>query len=186
LIEACRPTVAALRKAGPGLLSPYDRTAVEAQGASFIQAGAPEPLARAVAGLGALRSAAEIAGLVKASGWSPEDAGRLFHTVGSTFGFDRLRGAATGLALTDEFERRAVRRLVVDLVDEQTALASAVIAAARPPETAEQAVAGWSEARKPAIERAKKTLAEIEQSGDAWSFAKLTLAHSALREVAAG
>jgi glutamate dehydrogenase len=182
LIDAYRPTVESLGEAGIDLLSAYDQAAVEARTVAFVEAGAPVELATTVARLAALRTAVEIASLA-GKGWSAEAAGRLFHTTGSTFGFDRLRGAAVKLALTDEFERRAVRRLIVDLVDEQTALTRAVMAASKPADPADKAVAAWSETRRLVIDRAARTLGEIEAAGEAWSFAKLTLAHSALREV---
>ena len=184
LIDHYGPTVEALRGAGPALLSTFDQAAVAARAAAFVEAGAPEALSEDVAALAALRTSAEIAGLADEV-WTPVAAGALFHTVGSTFGVDRLRGAAAGLDLSDEFERRAVRRLIVDLVDEQTELTRKVMAASLAEDPPGEAVAAWSESRRPCIERAGRTLAEIEQSGDPWSFAKLTLAHSGLREVAA-
>ena len=185
LIDSLRPTVEVLRAAGAELLSPYERRAVEARGTAMVKAGAPAAVARDVAGLGVLRSAVEIAGLAKAGGWAPEPAARLFHAVGDGFGFDRLRGAAVGLPMTDPFEARAIRQLVIELVDEQTALAGSVLKAAKAPtdtaEAAAAAVAAWSEPRKAAADRVSAMLAEIEAAADGWSFAKLTLAHAALR-----
>ncbi|HTK36112.1 MAG TPA: NAD-glutamate dehydrogenase [Caulobacteraceae bacterium] len=185
LIRTYRPAIEALRGAGSTLLSAYDQASVAARTAAFVEAGAPVDLAEAVAGLAALRTAVEIACLAGGD-WAPQVVGRLFHTVGATFGFDRLRGAAVGLALTDEFERRAVRRLIIDLVDEQTALTRAVMGVSKPSDPAEAGIVVWSESRRAAIERAARTVGEIEAAGDGWSFAKLTLAHSALREVALG
>ena len=185
LVERYGPTVEALRAAGPDLLSDYDQATVAARTTAFVEAGAPVELAEAVAALAALRTAAEIAGLANGD-WTPKRTACLFHAVGSSFGFDRLRGAAGALTLTDEFERRAVRRLIVDLVDQQTALTRTVMAASKPEDLPSKAVAAWAETRKAPVDRAARTLAEIEASGDAWTFAKLTLVHSALREVAAG
>jgi glutamate dehydrogenase len=111
--------------------------------------------------------------------------------VGAVFGFDRLRASARALSTADDFERRAVRQLIIELVDEQTAIARQVMASAggeasgESVKAARAAVAAWGEARKPVVDRALATVAEIEQAGDAWSFPKLTLAHSALRELAA-
>ena len=188
LIDAYRPVVDALAAAGPALLSDYDRAALETRRAKFVEAGAPEALAAAVAGLSGLRMAVEIARLAKAKDWPPEAAARLYHAVGGAFGFDRVRGAATGLPAADEFERRAVRQLIVQLVEEQTALALQVQAVASSPtdtpEAATAAVAAWSGPRRATVERAARALAEIEQAPDGWSFAKLTLAHAALREAA--
>jgi hypothetical protein len=43
-------------------------------------------------------------------------------------------------------------------------------------------VAAWGEPHKAAIDRALAAVGEIEASGEAWSFARLTLAHGALRD----
>ena len=53
------------------------------------------------------------------------------------------------------------------------------------PEAAAEAAARWIEARKAAVDQARAMLEEIETRGDGWSFAKLSLAHAALREAAA-
>jgi NAD-specific glutamate dehydrogenase len=59
----------------------------------------------------------------------------------------------------------------------QTVLADA-------PQVAEgEALARWLAPRQPAIDRVRRTLAEIEQTPQGWTFAKLTLAASALRGV---
>jgi glutamate dehydrogenase len=189
LIDTLKPTVEALRAAGPDLLSPYERKGVEAKGQALVKAGAPAAVARDVAALSVLRSAVEISGLAAESGWAPEEAARVFHAVAQAFGFDRLRGAAMSLPPGDPFEARAVRQLVIELVDEQTDVAAKVVrAAAGPPAdaaAAAAAVAAWSEPRRAAVDRAARTLAEIEESPEPWSFAKLTIAHAALRAVGA-
>jgi glutamate dehydrogenase len=186
MIDTYRPAVDALHAAGPALLADYDRLAIEARAAEYVAAGAPEPLAKAVAGLGALRSAVEIADLASASGWAPEPAARLFHAVGAVFGFDRLRGAAAALTAVDGYERRAARQLIVDMIGEQATIAKAVMAKAKDDADPTRAIAAWAEPRKPAIDRAKAMLDEIEAGGEAWTFARLTLAHSAVREVVTG
>ncbi|OYX36401.1 MAG: glutamate dehydrogenase [Caulobacterales bacterium 32-69-10] len=186
MIDGYREAVDALHTAGPALLADYDRLAVEARAAEFVAAGAPEALAAAVAALGALRSAVEIADLASEAGWAPEPAARLFNTVGAVFGFDRLRGAAAGLTAVDGYERRAARQLIVDMVGEQAAIARAVMNKAKGDADPQQAIAAWSEPRRAAVERARAMLDEIESGGEAWTFARLALAHSAVREVAAG
>jgi glutamate dehydrogenase len=186
MIAAYRPAVDALQTAGPELLAPFEAAAVEARAAAFVEGGAPEPLARAVAALGALRAAVEIADLAREADWAPEAAARLYHTVGSVFGFDRLRGAAAGLAAADGFERRAARQLVVDMVEEQTGVARAVMRKAKPDDDPAAAIAAWAAPRQAAVDRAAAMLAEIEGGGEAWTFARLTLAHSAVRGVVTG
>jgi len=185
MIDAYRPAVDALSRAGPDLLSDYDRGQVEARLAGFVEAGAPEALARRVADLMTTRMAVEVARVAESANWPAAAAGRLYHAAGAALGFDRLRGAAVALPTTDDFERRAVRQLLVSLVDEQTALTRQVAAGA-PTDTAEAAhaaVAAWSAPRQAAVERSLRMLSDIEETGG-WSFAKLTLAHAALREAA--
>jgi glutamate dehydrogenase len=186
MIDAYRETVDALHAAGPALLADYDRARVEARAAVFVEQGAPEALARAVAALGALRSAVEIADLASEAGWAPEPAARLYHAVGQAFGFDRLRGAAAGLTAADGFERRAARQLIVDMVDEQTSVARAVMKKAKADDDPAAAIAAWAKPREAAVDRAAAMLAEIEDGGEAWTFARLALAHSAVRGVVTG
>jgi glutamate dehydrogenase len=155
---------------------------VETRARAFLEAGAPEALARAVANLGTLRSAVVIADLARDTGETPEAAARLFHAVGAALGFDRLRGEAAALNSGDGFERRAARQLIVQMVAEQSQIAHAVHKAA-PGAAPDAAIAAWTETRKAAVDRAHAALEEIEAAGD-WSFAKLTLAHAALAEAA--
>ena len=49
---------------------------------------------------------------------------------------------------------------------------------------AQGAVMGWIRERKPLAERALRTIDEIEAAGEGWSFAKLTIANAALRDLA--
>jgi NAD-specific glutamate dehydrogenase len=107
---------------------------------------------------------------------------RLYADTGSGLGLDRLRVAAAAIAPEDAYERAALRSLIVDLITEQTRRVRAVLAdAAGAPEA--EALAQWMAPRQPAIARVRRTLEEIEQSPQGWTFAKLTLAASALRGV---
>jgi glutamate dehydrogenase len=137
-----------------------------------------------------LTTAADLVDLAEASSWSLPNVARLYHAAGSAFGFDRLRTAAGAFAAGDTFERTAVRRLIEDLLAEQTGLARAVIdqaggeKAGGTAESAAQAVDQWAALRPDAALVARRTLDEIEQAGGSWTFAKLTIANAALRELA--
>jgi glutamate dehydrogenase len=48
---------------------------------------------------------------------------------------------------------------------------------------AEQAVDAWIGQRLPAVEALRGSVDEIEASGAGWTFAKLTIANAAIREV---
>ena len=51
-------------------------------------------------------------------------------------------------------------------------------------EAAKAAIAAWTAERRDVALAARKAVEEIEASGGAWSFAKLTIANAALRELA--
>ncbi|MNL34020.1 Bacterial NAD-glutamate dehydrogenase [compost metagenome] len=113
---------------------------------------------------------------------------RLYHQVGAAFDFDRLRVAAGSIPSGDHFDRLAVRRLIQDLTAEQQQLTRAVAqasaeAAGAGEATAEQAVDAWIGARIGQVESLRAAVDEIETSGAGWTFAKLTIANGAIREV---
>ena len=174
----------------PSALSPREAADVEAAARSLIEAGAPEALARAVAALQPLTTAADLVDLAEASSWPLAAVARLYHQAGAAFAFDRLRAAIGQYRAVDHFERTAVRRLIEDLLAEQAALTRTIMdfagvdQAGAGPQAAQAAVASWSALRREPVEAARRTIEEIETAGGAWSFAKLTIANAALRELA--
>jgi glutamate dehydrogenase len=189
LVKAYQPAADVLRAEGLGILSDFEQGLVKERADVFVRAGAPEALALSVASLRPLLALANIADLAETSSWPLQAAGRLYNQLGEVCGFDRLRAAAGGLASGDYYERLAVRRLIEDLMSEQATLARAV-AAASPltvganGKAAREAVQAFVAPRAKAFDKVKKTIDEIEQSGQGWSFAKLTIANAALRELA--
>jgi glutamate dehydrogenase len=188
LIDAYQACADELRATGDTGLSPFERDQVEARRATFVAAGAPAPVAKAVAGLAPLTAAVEIADLSRELGWPYAATAHLFHLTGAAFGFDRLKAAAASLRSADSYEQTAVRRLIAEFVQEQTDLTQGVAAAAKgPPKDvagAQAAVVAWISGRKAQAERALRTVDEIEAAGEGWSFAKLTIANAALRDMA--
>ncbi len=91
----------------------------------------------------------------------------------------------------DSYERLALRGLLLELVAEQTAMARATIAAAGGPdaggstEAVDAAVQAWTGPRQAAADKARRTLEGIESEAGGWSFAKLSLAVAALRDIRA-
>ncbi len=132
----------------------------------------------------------EIADLARTLGWPFASASLLFHLTGAAFGFDRLKAAAAALRSADTYEQTALRRLIAELIQEQTDLTRAVAAGAKTAPAdlaaAQTAIMGWIKERKAQAERALRTIDEIEAGGDGWSFAKLTIANAALRDMARG
>ena len=183
---------ARLEEIALSVASPVERAAIEDRARALADAGAPQPLAEAASVLQAVSTAADLVDLADASGWPLRSAAQVYHAAGEVFGFDRLRAAAAGYAVGDSFERTALRRLFEDLLAEQAAVARAVLTAVGKPraaadaEGARAAVDAWATPRAEQVAAAGRTLAEIEAGAGPWSFAKLTIANAALRELAMG
>jgi len=188
MIAAYQPAADALRAAGPEVLSRFEQRQYEARVATFVGLGAPEDLARDIALLRPMVATADIGDLANELGWSAPAMARLYHQVGAAFDFDRLRVAAGSIPSGDHFDRLAVRRLIQDLMAEQQQLTRAVAKASAETagaseETAETAVDAWIGARIGQVESLRASVDEIETSGTGWTFAKLTIANGAIREV---
>ena len=190
LVESYGPSVAELRAMTPAVLSAFEQKTVAKRVKAYVAEGAPEALAQAVATLQPLTIAADLVDLANASSWTVKAVARLYHQTGAAFGFDRLRGAAGSFVGGDAFERLAVRRLIEDLLSEQTAITQAVLkfsASAQAGEdelSAKAAVTSWAALRIDRVRSAKRTVEDIENAGGGWTFAKLTIANAALRELA--
>jgi glutamate dehydrogenase len=191
LIDAYRPTVDVLQTQGLELLSAFERDAVVARCRAFADAGAPEGLASRIALLRALTGATGIADLAHELDWPPEAMARLYNETGSAFGYDRLRSAAAAIRASDGFERAALRGLIVGLIDVQLRRTREIATVAGGPgcgadaESAGRAISNWIGARTESVDRARRTIEDIEQTAGGWSFAKLTIANAALRAVGA-
>lgn len=177
----------ALRSLAPEVATAVERATMDELVGKLVAAGAPEDLARTAAVLQAISTGADLIDLATGGGWPLRNAAWLYAAVGEIFGFDRLRAAAAGYAVGDSFERTALRRLIEELLSEQAALTRAVMVEARrvaDAAGARAAVAAWSASRGDQVAAAARTLAEIEAAAGTWTFAKLTIANAALRELA--
>ena len=191
LIRAYGPSFRELLKLMPGVLSPIEQAAVEARVAQLTKVGAPLDKARAVAVLQPMTIAGDLVDLAEVSSWPLASVARLYHAVGESFGFDRVRQAAGAYAVGDSFERTALRRLIEDLLIQQSDLTRTVMAFCGGPQAGEDAghahhaCSAWTHMRQGKADVARRTIDEIEASAGGWSFAKLTIANAALRELAA-
>ena len=188
LIDFYRPRADELRHDLVSVLSSFEQRTLAKRVRSMVKDGAPEAVARQVAMLRPLIITADLADLARAADWPVIAVARIYHQAGAAFGFERVRLAASGLAGGDSFERRAVRRLVEDLMAEQAAVTRVIMTfaagaqAGEDPAKARAAVASWASLNARAAQAARETLKDVEETG-AWSFAKLTIANSALREL---
>ena len=192
LVSAYRAPVDTLKRLVPGVLSPFEQKAAVRRAAGWIKAGAPRDIAHSVALMRPLTLAVTLSDLAAARGWPLADAAYVYHRVGGVMGFDKLRAAAGSRTAGDPFERLAVRRLIEDMSAEQAALAGAVMDMAGksdggdPARHAAGAVGGWTLKHAEAVRAARRQIEEIERAAGGWSFAKLTIANAALRELAGG
>ncbi len=191
LVGAYGPSFQSLLKLMPGVLSPLEQASVSARVRRLTQAGAPLDKARAVAVLQPMTIAGDLVDMAEASSWPLHNVARLYHVVGETFGFDRVRQAAGTYAVGDNFERMALRRLIEDLLVQQTELTKSIMAFSDGAQSAETAVdahhaaSAWTTLRHGKVDAARQTIGDIEAAGGPWTFAKLTIASAALRELSA-
>jgi glutamate dehydrogenase len=175
----------------PEILSPVECGQFDDRVRQLQDAGAPAAQARAVAALGFLTTAADLVDLAEASSWPLQNVARLYYATGAAFAFDRLRAAAGEFRAGDIFERTALRRLIEDLLTEQTQLTRAIMSFSGGAQAgdddihARSAVSAWAALRPEQSRAATRTVDEIEAGGGGWTFAKLTIANAALRELAA-
>jgi glutamate dehydrogenase len=173
------------------VLSPFERKAAVRRSTKWIKLGAPKTLAHSFGLMRPLTYAADLGDLASATGWPLANTAYVYHRVGGQFGFDRMREAAAVRVPADPYERIAVRRLIEDILAEQSALSARVIAFAGEPADAADpardisAVTAWIAAHQGPVRAARRTLEEIEASPGGWTFAKLTIANAGLRELAA-
>ena len=189
LVAAYRPAADALRAAGGTVLSRFEQDRLEGRVQSFTALGVPEALARDFAMLRPLVATADIGDLSRQAGWPEPAMAMLYHQVGAAFDFDRLRAGAGHVPSVDHFDRLAVRRLIEDLMAEQATLTRAVAKASDvsvgvSEAAAEAAVDAWIGPRQGLVEGVRASVDEIEASGSGWTFAKLTIANSVIREIA--
>jgi glutamate dehydrogenase len=191
LINAYQPAMDELRRAGPDLLSAFEQRIVARRIKAFRRTGAPNAIATNLATLSMLTTACDLADMARDTEWPVRQAAQLYHQAGSAFGFDRLRAAAGSLGATDRFERLAVRRLIEDLIVEQSALTRRLIDFSGDREAvntlaeAKAVVRAWTAMHANATESSQAAFESVENAGGAWTFAKLTIAAAALRELVA-
>ena len=189
LVDFYRPGADEIRHDLVGVLSSFEQRSLAKRVRALVKDGAPETVARQVAMLRPLNTVADLTDLARAANWPILAVARLYHQAGAAFGFERLRQAAAGLTGGDSFERQALRRLNEDLLAEQTAVTRVIMSFAAGAQAGEDsararsAVASWAAMNAQVAQVARETLKEIEESGGGWSFAKLTIANSALREL---
>jgi glutamate dehydrogenase len=173
-----------------GLVSEYERQDTLDRIAELEKAGVPHALADEIGALPLFGTAPEIAQIANNKGLSVDLVAGVYFTIGAEVGIDRLRGLSRRIVGVEHWDRLAIRRLNDDLFSAQRSLTNDALsllgksdvqgAPADGPAVAKQ----WVKAHEGALSRAKAFLGALESAGEL-SIAKLTLANSQIRELAA-
>jgi glutamate dehydrogenase len=178
----------ALRGTFAGLVSPYEASDTEVRIEAMQKAGVPLELAEDVGALPLMGGLPEIASLANAEKLNIDLVAGAYFAAGAEIGIDRVRGLARRIQSSEHWDRLAIRRINDDLYAGQRALAAHALEyrdkAKADRHAGAEAVKAWAEAHAEALGRAKSFLDALEQAGEL-SVAKLTLANSQIRELAA-
>jgi glutamate dehydrogenase len=189
-IALYRAGVESLRGTFNSLVSPFEAQDTEQRIAQLQRAGAPLDVAEDVAVLPLMGSAPEIAQVARAHGLSIDLVAGAYFAMGTTVGIDRLRNLASRIGAKEHWDRLAIRRIADDLFAGQRALTAEALAALDASKAKGDRADGiaaaqaWAAKHGDPLARAKAFLDALERSGDL-SIAKLTLANSQIRELAA-
>jgi glutamate dehydrogenase len=197
LVAAYAPGVRALAPEIWNVVSPFERERLDARARGFVEAGTPEELARTVAGLRPLISATDVIDIAAARDCPVEAVARLYHGLGAAIGFDELRFAAGQAVTPDHWDRVATRRLIEDFMGEQAILATSLCAfatdaggglaeglSAPTAAWADALIAAWSTRHEADVDATARALNDLKTSSGGWTFAKLAIANTQLKELA--
>jgi glutamate dehydrogenase len=173
-----------------GLVSPYEKQDTLDHIAELEKAGVPHDLADEIGALPLFGTAPEIAQLANSKGFSVDLVAGAYFAIGAEVGIDKLRGLSRRIAGAEHWDRLAIRRLNDDLFSAQRSLtgdALSLLDKSKAQGTREDGAAAakaWVKQHEGALARAKAFLSALEAAGEL-SIAKLTLANSQIRELAA-
>ena len=196
VIETYQPGVQQLRSMVHLILSDHERKGFEKRRSSFVKAGAPEELARAVAELRPLTSSTDVIDMAINSDWPLAPTAFLYHAMGARFRFDRLRGLGQEVVSDLHWDRLAVRRLMEDFYASQQAFTASAMRFALQAggslahgveeptrEWAENLVEAWITVNEEEAGRVDSVQRQLDASG-AWTLSKLAIASTQLGEMA--
>jgi glutamate dehydrogenase len=143
--------------------------------------GVPEPVARMVASLPALGSAADIVLISDRASRPLEQVAAIYFAAEAYFQLDRIVAAAGDIKLIDYYDRLAFDRALDAIGDALRRLAAGMTAAGG---SGADAVAAFVQQKGPDVDRVRQAVHEIVASG--LTLSKLTVAASLLGDLARG
>src|SRR3546814_2328812 len=108
-------------------LSPADCELLEQRSAQFVAEGAPQALARRIAGLALLAPACDIVRIAATLQLPVEQVAEAYFTIGDRFGFDWLRRSAGSLPTDTAWDTLAVSAIIDDFYGHQRDLTQPVL-----------------------------------------------------------
>jgi glutamate dehydrogenase len=173
------------------IVTPSQKLALESKMTELRTAGTPSALAKFVVALAPLTSATDIVDIATESDLPIEAVARLYHALGASSGLDDVRTAAAATITPDHWDRVATGRLVEEFMSEQGTLTAIACDHAKAKgligsdsKWAKSVLDSWSALNKGELERTRTAIAELKASPGGWSFAKLAIANTQLKELA--
>ena len=176
------PGIAELSDCLDPLLSRELTEAVERSAKNFIDAGAPEKLARRIASLDALFPACDIVRIAAGGGYDVAEVARVYYAIGAKFGLDWLRAAAETMSAETEWQTMAISAIVDDLYAQQSALATKVVDEAGGTRAAPAVIEAWSTANGHGIDRVETMIGDLRRAGNV-DLAMLAVANREIRSL---
>lgn len=155
-----------------------DRTRLQERAQNYIQDGAPEDLALAIARLDWLGAAPDIIRLASRDVNTVMDVARLYYGLGAALDLKWLRQAARSVAAKTSWQKQAVAAVIEDLYAFQAEITSRVLASG-------QSAEAWIAARGSAAQRITQ-LTDDMKAAPAIDIAMLAVASRQLRALIAG
>jgi len=159
-IDEFADPVAGLRGELQRWVAPRQQEAIEAQYRSWLDQGAPEPLAASMATAGQAHYALGIAAIARRSDRSPELVAEVFFSLGHQLGIDRLVDQVDQLPRQVRWDAMARAALRDELLEAQDELTAAVVATATGDERGSELVTAWLRSN-PAVPGRVATLREV-------------------------
>lgn len=181
-VERFRSAVDALAAEVDGLQTEESAHATAQQQQAFVDAGVPEALARAAAGVSARVSLLDIAEVATASGCDARLAARVYFALDQPLGYGWLQGGIVGLPTQTHWQMLARATLLEELAQLRRRLTGSVLRDTSAGAGAEALVETWQASRQEALARYHRVIADQVAAGSA-DLAMLSVGLKALAEV---
>ncbi|MFG1248052.1 NAD-glutamate dehydrogenase [Xanthobacter flavus] len=181
VVERYRSGVAAVAAALDESLPEIWRKDRAGRVADLVAQRVPEELARRVASMPALAAASDIALIAETTGKAIPSAASTFFAAGRYFAIDDLLTQSRSIMAPDYYDRLALDRSLAQLETFLRRITEAMLAEGV---SGEAAVEAYVARRREEVERMRRTVRDIAQSG--LSLSKLTLAASLLGDLVKG